>query len=45
MDTHENRSFGRTEVDALLRRLLAANVDPAKARIDEEIVRRRLAVI
>ena len=45
MDTHESRSLARTDVDSLLRRLLAVNVDPAKARIDEEIVRRRLAAI
>jgi hypothetical protein len=45
VDTNDRRSFGRPEVDALLRRLLALDVDPAKARIHEEIVRRRLAAI
>ena len=45
MDTHENRALRRTEVDSLLRRLLAIDVEPDKALIDEEIVRRRLALI
>lgn len=45
MDTDDDRRMGRTDVDTLLRRLLAIDVDADRAMIDEEIVRRRLAVI
>ncbi|HEX4903930.1 MAG TPA: hypothetical protein VFU93_00670 [Acidimicrobiales bacterium] len=44
MDTDDKRRVGRSEVDALIRRLLVVDVDPDRAMIEEEIVRRRLAV-
>lgn len=44
MDTDDKRRVARSEVDSLIRRLLVVDVDPKKAMIDEEIVRRRLAV-
>jgi len=45
VDTNDNRPVRRVEVDALLRRLLAVDKDARQASIDDEILRRRLALI
>jgi hypothetical protein len=45
VDVHVVPAPDRVEVDALIRHLLATEKDPAKALIDEEIVRRRLTLI
>ena len=45
MGTNDERRIGPAEVDSLLRSLLVIDVEPDKAMIDEEIIRRRLAIL